>query len=145
MTAVMMREVRCRNCGVTTRHLLPTLERIIQLQSVSLEGVTYINYACPQCSRLTRSQIEPGAKLFDGVDLSVFPDDVTVYVVSLGCAKSGCESPVILLAPMSPRTDLAGLTKHIGANWENLSATCLRGYAPSQPFEMRIAEALNLS
>jgi hypothetical protein len=102
---VFMREVKCANCGTATRHLLPILERIIQLQSVSLKDGTHINYACPECNTLTRSLVVRGANVFREVDLSKFPDDLTLYGVSLQCAKTGCESRVILLAPVKREID----------------------------------------
>ena len=137
-----MRTVQCHNCGSTSRHLVPTLERIIQLQSVTTGDDLFVNYACPQCSTLTRSLVDSGAKFFAGVDLSKFPDDMTEFGVLLGCASPNCESPVILLAPIPSTVDLDQLTQHIGTNWKTNGACCLKGFPPAQPFEIRMARPL---
>jgi hypothetical protein len=71
---------------------------------MSSEDGTYINHACPLCNELTRSRIQSEAKIQD-IDLTKFPDDLTVYIVFLKCAGIDCESPVILLAPVKKRSD----------------------------------------
>ena len=130
----IMRQVRCHNCGLTTRHQIPILEQIVLLQSVSSEAGLYINYACPGCSTLTRSHVEPEAEIFEGVDLEKFPDDLTLYVVFLECAKTGCESPVILLAPVPSGPSL--LTE-IQTSWTNRGALCAKHFAPLHPYLVR--------
>jgi hypothetical protein len=136
-----MREVKCHNCGLTSRHLLPILEQIVQLQSVSSEDELYINYACPFCNKLTRSLVQH-EKMFDFAEAELlrFPDDMTEYAVSLGCAKVGCESPVILLAPV--KLDITHLAQHIGNCWEPHGAACAKGHSPAQPFEVLVASEL---
>jgi hypothetical protein len=136
MTDVFMKEVQCVNCERNTRHLLPILERIIQLQSALSEGDTYINYACPQCNTLMRSLVVRGAKVFREVDLSKFPDDLTLYGVSLQCAKTGCESRVILLAPVKREISEEDLLTHMQTNWRNLSALCANNHRPIYPLEI---------
>jgi hypothetical protein len=103
---------------------------------------TYINYACPVCSKLSQSLIESEAKTFQDVDLTKFPDDLTVYVVFLKCAKPDCESPVILLAPTKKEVSDGELMTHIRENWCTHSAVCAKGYPPTHPYEGRIWKLL---
>ena len=131
MATVFMREVQCACCGDTTRHRLPILEQIIHLQSMSYRDETYVNYACPQCNRLTRSRVVPGAKEFHEVDLSKFPDDLTPYVVYLRCAETGCESRIVLLAPVKREIPDKDVPKHGMMNWHNQSAYCANGHQPA--------------
>ena len=137
MVDAFMREVKCANCGTTTRHLLPILERIIQLQSVSLKDGTHINYACPECNTLTRSLVVRGANVFREVDLSKFPDDLTLYGVSLQCAKTGCESRVILLAPVKREIGEDEFSTHMQTNWRNRSTLCANDHRPIYPLQIR--------
>ena len=136
MTDVFMREVQCGNCGSTTRHLLPILEKIIQLQSVLLNGETYINFACPECNLLTRSLVVPGAKVFHGVDLSKFPDNLELYAVTLLCAIDSCESRIQLLAPVKRAVIEQELPMHAQTNWRNRSAACPNNQPPVFPFRV---------
>ena len=142
MTDVFMREVQCVNCGKTTRHLLPILERIIQLQSGLSYGETYINYACPECNLLTRSLVVRGAKIFRDMDLSKFPVDLTLYAVSLKCAKTGCESRVILLAPVKREVSEEEWLRHAQTKWRNHSALCANKHQPIYPLEVHNWEKL---
>jgi hypothetical protein len=136
MADVFMREVQCESCGSTTRHRTAILERIIQLQSVLLYGETYINFACPECNALTRSLVVPGAKVFREVDLSKFPDDLELYVVSLLCAIDSCESRIQLLAPVKRAVREEELPMHAQTNWRNHNAACLNNHPPSYPFRV---------
>lgn len=133
-----MEEVHCSTCGRPTRHLDSTLGRIVQLQSVSNEAGKWINYACPLCNSVTRSLVAPVVKIFDRVDLSKFPDDVIEFGVSLECAKSGCESPVILLAPMRRDIGEDRYLEYMQKNWTTQGAACLKGSVPLYPFEVRV-------
>jgi hypothetical protein len=137
MVDVFMREVQCANCGTTTRHQLPILERIIQLQSAKLQGETYINYACPECNTLTRSLVARGAKVFVDMDLSAFPHDLTLYGVSLQCAKTGCESRVLLLALVKREIPEDELSTHMQTNWRNHGALCANDHRPIYPLQIR--------
>ena len=134
---VFMRDVHCRNCGRPTRHPVAILKRIIELQSVSNGDGIWINYACPECNRLTRSLVALEIKAFEGL-LSKFLDDVAECGVSLECAKSGCKSPVILLAPM--RRDIDNRHRYVQENWEQLSAACLQDFPPISPLEVRVID-----
>jgi hypothetical protein len=142
MTDVLMREIICSNCFGRTRQRLPTLEPIIWLQAVSSEDGTYINYACPVCSKLSQSRIESEAKIFQDVDLTKFSDGLTVYIVFLKCAKPDCESPVILLAPTKKEVSDGEFMTHIRENWSTAGAVCAKGYVPTYPYEVRIRKQL---
>jgi hypothetical protein len=98
----------------------------------SEDGGTYINYACPACYKLSQSRIESEAKTSQGVD------DLTVYIMFLRCAKSDCQSPVILLAPMKKDVSEPELRTHIREAWSTHSAACAKGHPPLHPYEVRI-------
>jgi hypothetical protein len=137
MMDVLMREVQCANCGTLTRHRASILERIIQHQSELREDVRYINYACPECNMLTRSQILPGAKVFRDVDPLRFPADLTVEILSLECDATGCESPVILLAATKHEEGkqvFATAKMHL---WRTRSAQCASHHPPRLPLDFR--------
>jgi hypothetical protein len=136
-----LREVQCHNCRRRTRHLNSIIQRIIllQLQSASFEGDAYINYACPSCNHLTRSRVEPGCKVFEGVDLSRLP---VAYAVYLECEKTRCDSRVILLAPVKIEMCEADLLAHIETNWKTHGALCADNFAPIRPYEIRIWKKL---
>jgi hypothetical protein len=102
---------------------------------MSSEDGTYINYACPVCSKLSQSRIESEAKILQEGDVTKFPDGLTVYIVFLKCAKPDCGSPVILLAPTKFMT-------HIRENWSTDSAVCAQGYPPTYPYDGRIWKQL---
>jgi hypothetical protein len=109
---------------------------------VSSEEGTYINYACPVCSKLSQSRIESEAKIFQDVDLRKFPDGLTVYIVFLKCAKPDCESPVILLAPTKKHVSDGEFMTHIREDWRIDGAVCAKGYPPTYPYEVRIWKQL---
>ena len=132
-----MREVHCGSCGSTTRHQLSILEKIIQLQAASVQGETYINYACPQCNMLTRSRVVRRAKAFREIDPTKFPDNLRIYAVSLQCAKKGCKSRVELLAPVMREITEGELLLHVQMNWCNRSALCAENHPPSYPLQIR--------
>jgi hypothetical protein len=133
---VLLQEVRCEFCRDSTRHRMSILEEIIQRQSVLLPDGRYINFACPECNMLTRSPLRT-ARLFPEVDLSKFPDDLRLYVVSLQCAEGNCESPVILLAAVKIEIEEADWTMHAQTNWHNHNAACANGHPPKAPLEIR--------
>jgi hypothetical protein len=137
MVDVFMREVECSMCGARTRHRITVLEEIIQHQSAPSDGGCYINYACPECSTLTRSLVIPGAKVFRGMDLSKFPEDLTVSFVSLECVGQGCESPVILLAAVKHEQGTDASTVGALSRWHNHNARCANDHAPHEPFDFR--------
>ena len=138
---VPMHEVQCHSCELRTRHPHSTLRRIIQLQSVLSEDERRINYACPRCNKLTLSRVLP-ATLFDEVVLGEFPVDLNVYAVTLACVKTGCESPVILLAPVKGEIREEDLLTHIRTNWSTHGALCAANFPPLHPYEVRIWEKL---
>lgn len=142
MPDVLMREVVCHSCAHRTSQQLSTLEPILWLQAISSEDGIYINYACPTCSQLTRSRVEPGAKMPQDLDSAKFADDLTVYIVFLKCAKRGCESPIILLAPMKNAVREADLVAHIHKNWSTHGAACAKGQPPAHPYEVRVWKPL---
>ena len=142
MADVLIREIICSNCLGRTRQVLPTLEPIIWLQAVSSEDGTYINYACPMCSKLSQSRIESEAKIFQDVDLTKIPDGFTVYIVFLKCAKPDYESPVILLAPTKKDVSDGEFMTHIREDWSTHGAVCAKGYPPTYPYEVRISKQL---
>ena len=143
MADVLMREITCSNCLGRTRQLLPTLEPLIWLQAMSSEDGTYINYACPGCSKLSQARIESETKIFQHGDLTKFPDRLTVYIVFLKCAKPDCESPVILLAPTKKKVSDGEFMTHIRESWSTDSAVCAQGYPPTYPYEGRIWKQLD--
>src|SRR5258708_1861351 len=49
MTLILVKEIVCQNCGIPTWQPLPLLQKVMQLQSLSHEANTYVNYACPHC------------------------------------------------------------------------------------------------
>jgi len=98
----------------------------------SEDGGTYINYACPVCSKLSQSRVEPEAKASRDVD------DLTVYIMFLRCANSNCQSPVILLAPMKKDVGEGELRTQIREAWNTHSAVCANGHPPTHPYEVRI-------
>jgi hypothetical protein len=106
------------------------------------EDGTYINYACPVCSKLSRSRIESEAKIFQDADSTKFPGGLTVYIVLLKCAKPDCDSPVILLAPTKGEVSDGEFISHIRENWGTESAVCAKGYPPTYPYEVRIWKQL---
>ena len=106
------------------------------------EDGTYINYACPVCSKLSRSRIESEAKIFQDLDSTKFPDGLTVYIVFLKCAKPDCDSPVILLAPTKREVSDGEFISHIRENWGTEGAVCAKGYPPTYPYEVRIWKQL---
>ena len=110
---------------------------------MSSEDGTYINYACPVCSKLSQSRIESEAKILQEGDLTKFPDGLTVYIVFLKCAKPDCESPVILLAPTKKKVSDGEFMTHIRENWSTDSAVCAQGYPPTYPYEGRIWKQLD--
>ena len=112
------------------------------LQALMSENNSYINYACPACSVLTRSRVESEAKIFQDVDLAKFPDDLSVYIMFLECAKPDCESPVILLAPVKSEVRDVDLMPHIREHWSTHGAVCAKGYPPTYPYEVRIWKQL---
>lgn len=142
MNNVFTREVHCRNCGRPTRHRVPILERIFQLQSELYENERYINYACPYCNKLTRAHVPTQGTIYLEEDLRKFPSDLSLYAVSLECAKSGCKSRVILLAPVKGEISEEALLTHIQTNWNNHSAVCEQNHLPFYPFEVAIWEKL---
>ncbi len=143
MADVLMREVVCSNCLRRTRLLLPALEPIIWLQAMSSEDGTYINYACPMCNALTQSRVESDAKIFQDIDLTKFPDHLTVYVVFLKCADAGCRSPVILLAPVKKEVSDVELMTYIRECCCTHGAVCANGYPPIYPYDGRIWKQLD--
>lgn len=142
MADVLVREIICSNCLSRTRQPLPTLEPIIWLQAMSSEDGTYINYACPVCSKLSQSRIESEARILQDGDLTKFPDGLTVYIVFLKCARSDCQSPVILLAPAKKEVSDGEFMTHIRENWSTNGAVCGKGYPPTYPYEVRIWKQL---
>jgi hypothetical protein len=109
---------------------------------MSSEAGTYINYACPMCSKLTQSRVESEAKNFQDIDSTRFPDDLAVYIVFLKCADTGCQSPVILLAPVRKQVSEAEMITHIRENWRTHGAVCASGHPPTYPYEVRIWKQL---
>jgi len=112
------------------------------LQALMSENNIYINYACPACSTLTRSRIESGAKISEDADLAKFPGGLSVYIMFLECAKSDCESPVILLAPVTSEVREVDLMAHIREHWSTHGAVCAKGYPPTYPYAVRIWKQL---
>jgi hypothetical protein len=142
MPDALLRDVVCSYCSRRTTQRLSTLEPVLWLQATSSEDGIYINYACPLCNKLTRSRVELGAKTPQDTYSVKSPDDLAVYIVFLKCAKAGCESPIILLAPAKNAVRDADLTAHIHVNWSAHGAVCAKGHAPAQPFEVRIWKQL---
>lgn len=142
MAEVPIRQVVCQNCSGRTNQRLSSLEPIIWLQAISLENGIYINYACPVCNKLTRSRVESEASILPDAPLSKSPDDLALYIVFLKCAKPGCESPVILLAPVKNEIRDVDLMAHIRQNWSIHGAECAKGYPPTYPYGVRIWKQL---
>ncbi|HKW34739.1 MAG TPA: hypothetical protein VJN92_17145 [Candidatus Acidoferrum sp.] len=141
MPDVRIREVICLQCSCRTSQRLSTLEPILWLQALASEDGIYINYACPTCGKLTRSLVESVTTL-PKVDSAKCHGDLTTYVVFLKCEKSGCESPVIVLAPVKNTFREADLAAHIRKNWATHDAACAKGHPPARPYESHIWKQL---
>ena len=137
MPDVPIREVICLHCSCATSQRFSTLEPILWLQAISSEDGIYINYACPACGKLTRSLVE-SLKTLPEADAAKCPRDLTDYIVFLKCAKTSCESPVIVLAPAKKTFSEADLKTHIRSNWSNHGAACPKGHPPAHPYELHI-------
>jgi hypothetical protein len=109
---------------------------------MSSDDGIYINYACPVCNKLTSSCVQSEAKISQDIDLTKFPDDLTVYIVFLKCTGVDCESPVILLAPVKKEVHDAELMTYIRENWTTHGAACSKGYLPTHPYEVRVWKQL---
>jgi len=70
------------------------------------------------------------------MDLSAFPHDLTLYGVSLQCAKTGCESRVLLLALVKREIPEDELSTHMQTNWRNHSALCANDHRPIYPLQI---------
>lgn len=126
MDAVIIREVKCENCGAPTWHRDSTIEKLIQHQSVMTNEGRRINFACPLCTVLTRALLGPVQYVPQG-EVSRFLADRDSYIGSFVCAKPDCESRVILLAPSKGEPDTAG--------WRIGDAACEKGHLPEYPFQ----------
>lgn len=113
-----MREVYCPNCGKPTLHRNSILARMIHRQSTIQYAETYINYACPYCKHLTQAHVPAETKVFSEVGRE-FPADLTIYVLSLRCAKSDCKSRVVLLALVKAGLPEEELTSLMNSQWRN--------------------------
>ena len=134
---VFTREVTCSNCGDTTRFPTSILKEIVQGQSETLPGATYINYACPRCKALTRSPLAPAVNVVRDTDRSRLLDGLEIYVVSLQCAQDDCESHVIALAAVMIReAGGLGVEDHAQMIWHNRSARCTNNHAPRHPIRI---------
>lgn len=142
MPDVLIRDVICPNCSCRTSQRLSTLDPILWLQALSSENAIYINYACPACNKLARSLVEPPVKTLQDADSAKCPGDLTAYIVFLKCAKAGCESPVIVLAPVKSTFQEADLRAHIREKWNSLGAACASGHPPIHPYEFHIWKQL---
>ena len=142
MPDVRIREVICPHCSCRTSQRLSTLEPILWLQAISSEDGIYINYACPACRKLTRSLVLSPVKTLQEADSAKCPGDLTAYIVFLKCAKTGCESPIIVLAPVKDKFGEADLMSHIRENWTTQGAACANGHAPAHPYEFHIWKQL---
>jgi hypothetical protein len=142
MPDVPIREVVCHNCSDRTFQRPSALEPVIWLQAVSSDDGIYINYACPVCNKLTRSRVGSEAKILPEVNLEKSRDDRDLFIVFLKCSKAGCESPVILLAPVKTEVRDGDLIAHIHENWSIHGAACAKGYPPAHPYEVRIWKPL---
>lgn len=138
MHGTVFEYVRCSTCRRPTPHLAPTLGQIVELQSVLSEDGRYINYACPLCNSVTRSPVVWGANVFEGADLSKFPGGLIEFAVILECAKSGCKSPVVLLAPMRSDIPEDKRQEYMQQNWMLQGAACLENFPPLVPFDVRL-------
>ena len=142
MSEVPIREVICENCWCHTSQPFSTLEPILWLQANSSEEGIYINYACPGCGKLTQSLVE-SVKTLPEADSAKCPGDLTSYIVFLKCKKAGCETPVIVLAPVKKTFSEADFMAHIRKNWTNHGAACAKGHPPAHPYEVRIWKHLD--
>lgn len=142
MPDIFMREVECPNCGKPTRNRASILEEIVERQSALHDGERYINYACPYCNLLTHARVEPRGKIWMEEDQRKFPADLTLYLVTLQCAKTDCESRVILLAPVKRGTGEEEWWNFAQTNWCNHSAVCANGHSPFYP--LRFGDWLKL-
>jgi len=130
MEQTLTREIECSNCGLRTRHLDSNLLEIEERQSAWRVDAREINYACPECSTLTRSRLVLGSTLILALDGAKRLCHPRPWLVCLECAGKGCESPVILLAPTKGETPDDDMTE-----WKNVSALCTKGHSPREPFD----------
>ena len=142
MPDVRIREVICPHCSCRTSQRLSTLEPILWLQAISSEDGIYINYACPACSKLTRSLVLSPVKTLQEAHSAKCPGDLTACIVFLKCEKTGCESPIIVLAPVKDKFGEADLMAHIRENWTTQGSACANGHPPAHPYEFHIWKQL---
>lgn len=134
---LIMQQVCCPNCGQTSRHPKPMLQRMTQNPPGSYEGGVYINYACPVCNRLSRADVPHDLRPLDPKDRSRHPDDLMALVVTLECEKTGCETPLEVFAPVKRDTTPDGYATHVAAQWKQHSAACHNSHPPRQPLKIR--------
>jgi len=127
MDAIIIRQVKCENCGEPTWLHDSTIEELIQRQSVMTNEGRRINFACPLCTVLTRSLLVQARYIPQG-DISRFLAGRDSYIGSIVCAKPDCVSRVILLAPSKGEPDTAG--------WQIGDAACEEGQLPELPFQV---------
>jgi hypothetical protein len=132
---VLMRQVQCGRCGLTTRHRGSMLDKIFEHQSVLSQDERHINYACPECNHLALSLVVPGGRVDPEVNLKKFPDDLTNWLVVLRCEKIGCESRVILLAPVKHEGGKEVALTEAMSQWRNHSARCANNHPPLYPLD----------
>jgi hypothetical protein len=138
-----MRQVLCAKCICSTRHPWPMLRQIVEIQSESYVDGVRINYACPVCNHLSRSDVPRRMHAFPLEDGSRHPDDVIDLAVILECEKEGCESPVLLLAPMRSGITPGKVQQHIEEVWGIYGARCAKGFTPKIPFGIRRIEEIS--
>jgi hypothetical protein len=126
MEAVIIREVKCENCGEPTWHRDSTIEKLIQHQSVMAPEGRRINFACPACNVLTRSLLGKSQYIREE-ELSQFLHGRDSYIGSFVCAKPDCESRVVLLVSSKDAPETI--------DWNTLDAACENGYPPEYPFQ----------
>jgi len=133
---LVMQQVHCPSCGKSGSHPKPMLQRITQNPPASYEDGVYINYACPGCNNLSRADVPKALLPLDTKDRSRHPDDLIAFVVTLECEKSGCETPLVVFAPVKRGTIPDGFTTYVAAQWRQHSAACPNGHPPRQPLKV---------
>lgn len=133
---LVMQQVHCPKCGQPSRHPKPMLQRMTLNPPAKYADGVYINYACPGCNHLSRGDVPKALLELETKVRSKHPDDLSAFVVTLECEKTGCKTPLEVFAPMKLGTSADALATHIAAQWKQHSAACPNGHPPRQPWKM---------
>src|ERR1700730_9617265 len=136
MPVVLMKEIRCANCALPTRHRGIMLEQVFQRPSGSTNDAEQTYYACPVCQRVGLAEIPTTSKPFDFQDDNEHPDDAVAYLIALECDERHCESRMSVFAPVRLGTGIPELRKQVEEWLFQRDVTCSQGHRPRIPPEV---------